>query len=93
MATQLLANQLAHDILEIAEAPSNLVRGKRGKAGKRKKGKRPAFEEASKALGKSVHTIKKAIGPPPPPDDFSKAAKILGVDAAKLELLLFPKGR
>ena len=45
-----------------ATCPSNLSRGKKGK------GKRPAFKDASKALGKSVRAIKKAIGPPPPPE-------------------------
>ncbi len=70
-----------------ATCPSNLTRGKKGK------GRRPAFEDASKATGKSVRAIKKAIGPPPPPEDLTQAGKILGVNASKLERLLFPKGR
>ena len=70
-----------------ASCPSSLTRVKKGK------GKRPEFKKAAKALGKSIRAIKKAIGPPPPPDDLTEAGKILGVDASKLEELLFPRGR
>ena len=72
-----------------ASCPANLARGKKGKG----RGKRPAFENASKALGKAVRAIKKAIGPPPPPEDLTQAGKTLGGDASKLERLLFPQGR
>lgn len=82
-------------VRQSASCPSNLVREKRTKRGERGggRGKRPAFRKASKILGKSVREIKDAIGPPPPPNDFSKAGEILGVDAVRLERLLFPDGR